>query len=88
MQYNKKNFEKHEIGTDNETTGTYRLLCASGKVIDKNEQPHSTAYSMEAMTRSKVFKWCKKFCDGQTTIGSRHPQTVRTEIMITLIWSV
>ncbi len=27
------------------------------------------AYGMEAMTRSKVFKWCLEFREGQTMIG-------------------
>ncbi len=47
------------------------------------------AYGMEAMTRSKVFKWCKELCDRQTTIehakGSGCPCTVRIKIMVNML---
>ncbi len=58
-----------------------------GKSLTETNYLIQQAYATDVMTRSKVFKWCKEFCDGRNTNehveGLSHSQRVKTEIMVT-----
>ncbi len=63
-------------------------VCLGRSSTETNDLIQQT-YSMEVMTWSKIFKWCKEFYNGRTMLelakDSGYPWTVRTKIMLNML---